>query len=116
MYGGGPGTLWYQGHWGFQYYMDKNGGTSYDVKLSSVRPGDKMVVPENNTNHFPEIIEKGSPLQVMEYTAARFLTTMNYNAGAGYYSSSFGPLPYLIDRVPAERYHVLEFPHMNEKI
>lgn len=109
-YGGSAKPLWFQGHWGFQYYMEKNGGAAYDRKRSSINPGDIMVVPENNTNAFPEIMEQGSPLQVLGFTPSRFLTTMNYNAGAGYYTSSFGPLPFLVDKELDERYHIVVFP------
>ena len=109
-YGGSAKPLWFQGHWGFQYYMEQNGGIAYDRKRSSINPGDIMVVPENNTNAFPEILEQGSPLQILELTPSRFLTTMNYKACAGFYSSDFGPLPFLVDNELDERYHVVVFP------
>jgi 4-amino-4-deoxy-L-arabinose transferase-like glycosyltransferase len=109
-YGSSAKPLWFQGHWGFQYYMEKNGGTAYDRKKTSIQPGDIMVMPENNTNAFPEIMAQGTPLQVLQFTPARFLTTMNFSAGAGYYSSGFGPIPFLVDKAPEERYHVVVFP------
>ncbi|GFE57829.1 glycosyltransferase family 39 protein [Geobacter sp. AOG1] len=109
-YGGSAKPLWFQGHWGFQYYMEKNGGTAYDRVKASVQPGDIMVIPENSTNAFPEIMVKGTPLKVLQFTPARFLTTMNFSAAAGYYSSSFGPLPFLVDKSLEERYHIVVFP------
>jgi 4-amino-4-deoxy-L-arabinose transferase-like glycosyltransferase len=109
-YGGSARPVWFQGHWGFQYYMEKNGGVAYDRKGSSLHPGDVMVVPENNTNAFVEIMEKGTPVQIMRFTPASLLTTMNYSAGAGYYSSGFGPLPFLVDTDMDERYHIVVFP------
>ena len=110
VHGGSAKPLWFQGHWGFQYYMEKNGGTAYDRKKTSIQPGDIMAIPENNTNAFPEIMAQGTPLQVMQFAPARFLTTMNFSAGAGYYSSGFGPVPFLVDKAPEERYHVVVFP------
>ena len=109
-YGGSAKPLWFQGHWGFQYYMEKNGGTAYDRVKASVQPGDIMVIPENSTNAFPEIMAQGTPLKVLQFTPARFLTTMNFSAAAGYYSSSFGPLPFLVDKSLEERYHIVVFP------
>jgi 4-amino-4-deoxy-L-arabinose transferase-like glycosyltransferase len=109
-FGGVNRPVWFQGHWGFQYYMEKNGGVAYDRKVSAIQPGDVMVVPENNTNAFPEIMEKGTPTQILRFTPASFLTTMNFNAGAGYYSSGFGPLPFLVDKGLEEIYHVVVFP------
>ena len=52
-YGREPGTLWYQGHWGFQFYMDAMGALPLDIKHSALKPGDALVVPENNTSLFP---------------------------------------------------------------
>jgi len=109
-YGGSAKPLWFQGHWGFQYYMEKNGGTAYDRKHSTIQPGDLMVVAENNTNAFPDILAQASPVQVLRFKTLSFLTTMNYNAGAGYYSSGFGPLPFLLDKGLDESYHIVSFP------
>jgi hypothetical protein len=113
-YGGSAKPLWFQGHWGFQYYMEKNGGTAYDRKKSAIHPGDIMVIPENNTNAFPEIMAKGTPLQVLLFAPTRFLTTMNFSAAAGYYSSGFGPIPFLIDTALEERYHIVVFPQSHQ--
>ena len=106
--------LLFQGHWGFQYYMENNGGIAYDRKKTSIQPGDIMVIPENNTNAFPEIMAQGTPLQVLQFAPLSFITTMNYNAGAGYYSSGFGPLPFLVDKAPEERYHIVVFPQFKQ--
>ena len=113
-YSGSKKPLLFQGHWGFQYYMEMNGGTAYDRKKTAIRPGDIMVIPENNTNAFPEIMAQGTPLQVLQFAPLSFITTMNYNAGAGYYSSSFGSLPFLIDKVPEEMYHIVVFPQSQQ--
>lgn len=42
------GTLWYEGHWGFQYYMEQLGALSLDAHDFQIRPGDLVAVPENN--------------------------------------------------------------------
>ncbi len=109
-YGGSAEPPWFQGHWGFQYYMEQNGGIAYDRLKSTIQPGDVMVMPENSSNAFPEIMAQGVTLHVMEFAPLSFLTTMNYNAGAGYYSSAFGPIPFLVDKSLEERYHVVSFP------
>jgi 4-amino-4-deoxy-L-arabinose transferase-like glycosyltransferase len=113
-YGGSKKPLLFQGHWGFQYYMEKNGGIAYDRKKSKIQPGDIMIIPENNTNAFPEIMAQGTPLQVLRFDPASFLTTMNFSAAAGYYSSGFGPLPFLIDTALEEKYHIVVFPQSHK--
>ena len=42
------GTLWYEGHWGFQYYMEQLGARPVDAENFQIRPGDSVAVPENN--------------------------------------------------------------------
>jgi hypothetical protein len=109
-YGTAARPLWFQGHWGFQYYMQEMGAKAYDRKRTPITAGDIMAIPENNTNAFQEIMDQGTPLQTLSFAAARYLTTMNYLAGAGYYSSGFGPLPFRIGESLEEKYYLIVFP------
>jgi 4-amino-4-deoxy-L-arabinose transferase-like glycosyltransferase len=102
-------SLWFQGHWGFQYYMEKHGGKAFDVNRSSIRPGDLMVIPGNNANIYPRFLKTGTPVQVLKFTPARFLSTISSEAGAGFYSQIWGPLPFAAGRIADETYHVLGF-------
>ncbi len=43
-------TVWFQGSWGFNYYMEKAGATKMDFLHPRLATGDLMVVPMNNTN------------------------------------------------------------------
>ena len=107
-YGGSAKPLWFQGHWGFQYYMEQNGASPYDSKINTIPSGQLMVIPENNTNIFPNSVERCSQVTMLHFTALPYLTVMNYSAGAGYHSSGFGPLPFLIDNGLEEIYHIFE--------
>lgn len=103
-YGGKDARLWFEGHWGFQYYMEALGAKPIDEKVSRFYPGDVIVVPENNTNISPPPKEWTRLVETLEFPAGRWITTMNY--GAGMYSDAFGPLPFAFGRVPAERYSI----------
>jgi len=105
-YGARGGTLWFEGHWGFQYYMEALGAKAIDQKASRFLPGDIIVVPENNTNISPPPKEWTRLLETMEFPASLGIATMNY--GAGLYSDAFGPLPYAFGPVPKERYAIYE--------
>ena len=48
-YGSDPARLWFQGHWGFQHYMEARGSRAFDRQESRIVPGDFMVVPKNST-------------------------------------------------------------------
>ena len=101
-YGRDTGTLWFQGHWGFQYYMQSFGASVFDVKRSRLKPGDGLVVPANNTNVLPPDPDNGRLLEFLTISGPHWLTTWNRSLGAGFYASSMGPLPFAFGRVPPE--------------
>jgi hypothetical protein len=101
-YGRGPGTLWYQGHWGFQFYMDAMGALPLDIRRSRLKSGDFLVVPQNNTSLYlvnPEMVTLRETIAVF---GPHWLTTWNRAPGAGFYASTFGPLPFAFGPVPPE--------------
>ena len=103
------GTIWFQGHWGFQYYAQENGWRPFDSKQPAVRPGDLVVLPFNNTNLVaipPETVER---LFTLELPVLPWISTMNQALGAGFYSDKRGPLPFAFGRVPVEKYYILRF-------
>ena len=104
--GRGPGPLWFEGHWGFQYYMEAAGGRAVDWGGARPAPGETLVVPDNNTNTF--LMPRGSVslLRVVEVPSPAVMATMNRAVGAGFYSDVWGPLPFAVGRVPPERYYV----------
>ena len=102
------GILWYEGHWGFQYYMEQLGARPVDAGDFQIRPGDFVVVPENNIEiaGFP----RGLSLQkegVLQFANSSLATTISWQRGAGFYSSYWGPLPFTFGPVPAERYFLV---------
>lgn len=99
------GTLWYEGHWGFQYYMEQQGALPVDDQNFQVRPGDFVVVPENNT----ELAGLPHEVLVRRETVLKFAnpsraTTISWQLGAGFYSSDWGPLPFTFGPLPPEQY------------
>jgi 4-amino-4-deoxy-L-arabinose transferase-like glycosyltransferase len=110
-----PGTVWFQGHWGFQYYMEAIGGKALDFQQSNIERGDIMIIPSNNSNVFESRIPVQSfrLIQVSQITPVSWLTTISRSLGAGFYSDLWGPLPFVVGSVPVEKYYVLL---ANEKI
>lgn len=101
-YGKVSKPLFFQGHWGFQYYMEKNGAVALDVNKLPFPSGRIIVMPENNTN----AIAQASFLTVLQFAPVRFLTIVNKDVGAGYYSSIWGALPFAFGNVPDEKYYI----------
>jgi Dolichyl-phosphate-mannose-protein mannosyltransferase len=103
------GTVWFAGHWGFQYYMQAYGAHSVDVSnfSSSFHAGDFVVLPKNNTNLFDIAPEFVTSREVIEVAMPRRAATMCPELGAGFYSSVWGPLPFAAGPVTPERYSLL---------
>ena len=105
-YGREPGALWYQGHWGFQFYMDAMGALPLDIRHSALKPGDTLVVPVNNTSLFPINSGTATLRETIAVSGPRRLTTWSTPAGAGFFAAAEGPLPFAFGHVPPENVFV----------
>lgn len=100
-----PGTLLFQGHWGFQYYMQKLGATPIDYDRFALHSGDLMVSPENTTNRLPIMPQLVASQETLHADLHGWASTMA--SGAGFYSSIWGPLPFSIGRPRPEQYVIM---------
>ena len=103
-----PGNHWFQGHWGFQYYLEEFGWSAEDFKSSAVKPGDIIAVPSDNTNVLPPKSSEAMVLETFSVNRMSWLATMDGKIGAGFYSSVWGPLPFAFGRVPPQRVDVYQ--------
>lgn len=107
-YAGSAKTVWFEGHWGFQYYMEPLGFKAVDYWASGLSPGDIVVVSVNNTN-IRDLPEDASELRdTMKLGGGRLLTTASMKARAGFYCNDYGPLAYAFGTVPADEYRVYD--------
>ena len=95
------GNLWFQGHWGFQYYMEQAGAWALDAKHLRLKSGDTLALPMNN-EAFPlnwkDLVLQGT----FSVSGPRGFSTWNTPVGAGFYASSWGPLPFAVGRTRPE--------------
>jgi 4-amino-4-deoxy-L-arabinose transferase-like glycosyltransferase len=101
-------TVWFEGHWGWQYYAQLEGLKPIDFRRDELRPGDLVIVPENNTATRPLPLAAIRETQTTEYPTLPWISTTSWRAGAGFYSAKLGPLPFAIGKVPPERYRIFE--------
>jgi len=97
-------SLSFEGHWGFQYYMQRLGIHPIDFASYQAGKGKVAVLPENNSNYDavpPEHIESQS---LLSFCASLGVTIMQETVGAGFYADTFGPLPYAFGPSPPEHY------------
>jgi hypothetical protein len=108
-YGHQPQTLWFEGHWGFQYYLEALGASALDIKRSLVKPGDHLAIPYNNTNLLLPDPNKVTLRETLTVPGPGWLATWNETMGAGFYASVGGPLPFAFGPVPPEGVAVFDF-------
>ena len=84
---GYPNTVWFQGHWGFQYYMEAIGAHPMDFSGTVLKPGDIVVIPGNNTLTTSLPKQDYQLLETIQKPVRAPVVTMNHAVGAGFYSS-----------------------------
>ena len=105
---GQGGALWFEGHWGFQYYMELRGAHPVDLNDPSAQPGDFVVIPVNNIQLAaiaPQFVASSQSFTLPVRSRA---STICRSLGAGFYSSYWGPLPYVFGPIPPERYVIVQ--------
>ncbi len=105
------GALWYQGHWGFQYYMDLAGAAPLDFERYERKAGDLVVLPQSNTNvdaRVPPGPWVEPDFYRREVPTCPWLATMDESLGAGFYAAGFGRLPFAFGETAPSRYRVRE--------
>ena len=95
-------NFWFEGHWGFQYYMESLGFEALDVQRSQIKPGNILAIPENNTGIAPPKSEAVAKQEKIVVQGSTYLATMNVQTAAGFYASLRGPLPFAFGKVPPE--------------
>ena len=101
-YGGNSTPLWFQGHWGFQFYLAQAGGVPLDFKRSILKPGDLLAIPVGNTSIQLPDQNQAALIEVVTIPNPELLTTWNLNAGGGFYAAGYGPLPFAFGKVSPE--------------
>ena len=103
-YGEASVPVWFEGHWGFQYYMEQGGARAAEVQNALIGPGDILVIPTGNTNVINPPGEYIELIEELNYQPTRWLATVCRRCGTRFYF--FGPLPYGFGRVPAVIYRI----------
>jgi len=112
-YAGIAGSLWFQGHWGFQYYMEEKVGKPINALQLTVAPltlarGDMVIVPSNNYCNYHIPGELLGLVGTTRFASSRWLSTMSDPLKAGFYSDErWGPLPFAFGHVSDEEYYEL---------
>jgi hypothetical protein len=104
--------VWFTGHWGLQYYMERAGAVALDKSLggwSQPKAGDVVILPAVNasmltTDRPIQAVVREAPIR--EAVPLRLMSIGDRQAG--FYSSVWGFLPYTVSRAPLDRFKVFE--------
>jgi len=98
------GAVWFEGHWGFQYYMEHWKAKPLDRSERRIISGDVLIVPLSNSNVSPTPpVPTTSPPEQFNYPQS-VVATISPGMRAGFYSSKWGSLPWIFSRMPPEQY------------
>jgi 4-amino-4-deoxy-L-arabinose transferase-like glycosyltransferase len=98
-------TVWFHGHWGFQYYMEQWGAKAITTE-SKTSLGDIIIIAESYPENLPVPLHKLIGGERVAFSSLPWVATLSGPAGAGFYCHALGPLPWVIDRVPPETFYV----------
>lgn len=89
-------TIWFSGHWGFQWYMEQGGAKPFTLGGEPILAEDVAVIPFGNTGVFGPPESALEPIGVKCVPLNSWISTMAPSRGAGFYSDVYGPLPFAL--------------------
>jgi hypothetical protein len=105
-YAGDGHRMWFEGHWGFQYYMQQAGAVPFGFD-QTLHGKDLLVTPSTNTLLLNDV--QRPPHHVIETLTIPMrvpAATVSNPMQAAFYSDYMGPLPYVVGAPPPESYVV----------
>jgi hypothetical protein len=103
-------SIRYQGHWGFQYYLQEQGLAPIDFNAPALKPRDLVIIPENNVAFERLPVETFRPIGAFTYEGCSRLSVMDPRVGAGLYGAVAGVVPFVFGEAQPERYRVYVVP------
>ena len=95
------------GHWGFQYYMQQWGAKPFDRNNPKIDPGETVVGPFSDPNVNTVQVDQVSMRYESSFNSFPLLSASSLGSGASFYSSFGGPLPWVVNKIPPDRYYAI---------
>lgn len=103
---GRGGTVWFHGHWGLQFYLQRAGARPVDWRTVVIRPGDRLIVASNNAEVHVPSEHAATLIDELERPEPRWIHTQVKQSGASFNASNLGAVPYLLGPAVPDRYRV----------
>jgi hypothetical protein len=98
--------VWFAGHWGFQWYAELNPAMPLTFDPPFPLPGDVIVASQIDASRIARDPAGRKILRRVTYPSAPPGRIMDMSAGAGYFSSAYGYLPWVWGSGDASRFEV----------
>jgi hypothetical protein len=99
-------SITFEGHWGFQYYMEQLGATAIDKHHVHFAPDTAIIVPLGNSLIILPPKDRATLWDEFDISSSLWIALMSMDHGAGFYSDGWGPAPFVFCRPPVERYQI----------
>ncbi len=98
------GRVWAVGHWGWQWYCNKNGVPTLGVHTSDVKDGDKIIAP----HHVAKQDVRGFHLIKVRsyYYPTGIVSFFSVSEFAGFYSTTANEIPWVLSRIAIDSVEV----------
>lgn len=104
---GEAGRVWFQGHWGFQYYMQQRRIPEFDFGTSELGPGDLLVIYKSDQNTLAPPRRFVLSAEQVEIRLRQPVAIMYPDMKAGFYASVYGVLPFAFGAITSQRFEIL---------
>lgn len=88
-------SIWFVGHWGFQYYMELGGAEPVSQLTPNFKKGDLFIRPLDNVNQTSTSNENSFSRNMYKYDGSPWAATHSRFRRAGFYADRWGPLPFV---------------------
>jgi 4-amino-4-deoxy-L-arabinose transferase-like glycosyltransferase len=100
------GRAYFEGHWGFQHYMQALGYEALDFKTFRLEPGDWIAIPHNTVGAHPLPAKTQEVVETLRFPVSSWISTTSPELSASFYASKLGLLPFAFGPVPDEAYDI----------
>jgi hypothetical protein len=95
--------LWFEGYWGFKYYMVELDVRQIDACTTPLKVGDLFAIPSGQGMELRIPRETARPVFLTNSPLFPLLSTMSVRGSAGFYASFLGRLPFAFGRFSSQQ-------------
>ena len=106
-------TVWFNDHWGFQYYIEQFGAKALEQRTPGYRIGNILIITSHASDFGSNNFSIGSSgrlrlIESGEIIGRRHLATADPGVEAGFYGTCVGVLPFAIGNLGPQYFRVFE--------